>query len=130
MYGANPARSTLATLSLMKTIDISCSSGYPLCVVVIPHTIFPPPATGCNVQTPAAANCSSTNGEKMEIEVGEKNPIAVIVPPGVVHGYKCISEIDALSLNFPDKLYRGEGKGEEVDEIRWEKDPNSPYKIS
>jgi dTDP-4-dehydrorhamnose 3,5-epimerase len=73
---------------------------------------------------------SSTNGEKMEIIVGENNPTLVIVPPGVVHGYKCISEIPALSLNFPDKLYRGEGKKEEVDEIRWEKDSESPYKIS
>ncbi len=73
---------------------------------------------------------SSTNGEKMEIIVGENNPTLVIVLPGVVHGYKCISEIPALSLNFPDKLYRGEGKKEEVDEIRWEKDPESPYKIS
>ncbi|QQG52659.1 MAG: dTDP-4-dehydrorhamnose 3,5-epimerase family protein [Candidatus Falkowbacteria bacterium] len=73
---------------------------------------------------------SSTNGEKMEIIVGENNPTLVIVPPGVVHGYKCVSEIPALSLNFPDKLYRGEGKKEEVDEIRWEKDPESPYKIS
>jgi len=72
---------------------------------------------------------SETNGEKLEIEVGENNPSLVIVPPGVVHGYKCISKIPALSLNFPDKLYRGEGKKEEVDEIRWEKDPNSPYKI-
>lgn len=73
---------------------------------------------------------SSTNGEKMEIIVGENNPTLVIVPPGVVHGYKCVSEIPALSLNFPDKLYRGEGKKEEIDEIRWEKDPESPYKIS
>ncbi len=72
---------------------------------------------------------SETHGEKMEIEVGASNPTAVIVPPGVVHGYKCISEIEALSLNFPDKLYRGEGKSEEIDEIRWEKDPSSPYKI-
>lgn len=72
---------------------------------------------------------SSTKGEKIEIEVGINNPSVVIVPPGVVHGYKCISYVDALSLNFPDKLYRGEGKSEEVDEIRWEKDPESPYKI-
>jgi len=72
---------------------------------------------------------SATKGEKMIIEVGENNPRLVTVPPGVVHGYKCISEIPALSINLPDKLYRGEGKKEEVDEIRWEKDPNSPYKI-
>jgi len=72
---------------------------------------------------------SETKGEKMEIIVGENNPCLVIVPPGVVHGYKCVSEVYALSLNFPDKLYRGAGKNEEVDEIRWEQDPASPYQI-
>jgi len=72
---------------------------------------------------------SPTNGEAMVIEVGENNPSLVIVPPGVVHGYKCISEIPALSINLPDKLYKGINKAQEVDEIRWEKDPESPYKI-
>jgi len=73
---------------------------------------------------------SSTNGEALEIEVGIDNPTMVIVPPGVVHGYKCISDMPALSINLPDKLYKGENKAEEVDEIRWEKDENSPYKIA
>ncbi|MFA6995478.1 MAG: dTDP-4-dehydrorhamnose 3,5-epimerase family protein [Patescibacteria group bacterium] len=73
---------------------------------------------------------STTVGESIEIEVGENNPSLVIVPPGVVHGYKCISDVPALSINLPDKLYKGEGKKEEIDEIRWEKDPESPYKIS
>lgn len=73
---------------------------------------------------------SATKGESLEIEVGENNPSLVTVPPGVVHGYKCISAVPALSINLPDKLYRGEGKKEEVDEIRWEKDPNSPYHIN
>ena len=72
---------------------------------------------------------SSTNGEAVEIEVGASNPTLVIVPPGVVHGYKCISDVPALSINLPDKLYKGEGKKEEIDEIRWESDPSSPYKI-
>jgi len=72
---------------------------------------------------------SKTNGEALEIEVGENNPSLVIVPPGVVHGYKCISDIPALSINLPDKLYKGINKAQEVDEIRWEKDENSPYKI-
>jgi dTDP-4-dehydrorhamnose 3,5-epimerase len=72
---------------------------------------------------------SKTKGEKMEIEVGESNPSLVIVPPGVVHGYKCISDIPALSINLPNKLYKGPGKTEEIDEIRWETDENSPYKI-
>ncbi len=73
---------------------------------------------------------SKTKGETLELEVGALNPVLVLVPPGVVHGYKCISEVPALSLNFPDKLYRGSGKLEEIDEIRWEEDKNSPYKIN
>jgi len=72
---------------------------------------------------------SSTKGEHMKLEVGENNPSMLVIPPGIVHAYKCISEKDAWCINLPDKLYKGEGKKEEVDEIRWESDPNSPYKI-
>jgi len=72
---------------------------------------------------------SETKGEYLKIEAGENNPVMVIVPPGVVHGYKNISDKDAWCINLPDKLYKGKNKQEEVDEIRWEKDPNSPYKI-
>jgi len=57
----------------------------------------------------------------MEIIGGEDNPIRIIVPPGVVHGYKNISkEKDGMVLNYPDKLYGGWGRKEEVDEIRHE----------
>jgi dTDP-4-dehydrorhamnose 3,5-epimerase len=72
---------------------------------------------------------SPTYEVKQVIEVGEKNPAVVLVPPGVVHGYKCISATPAYSINLPDKLYKGEDKEEDVDEIRWEQDPNSPFKI-
>lgn len=72
---------------------------------------------------------SPTNGESWNGEVGENNPCLVIVPPGVVHGYKCIGDNLAYCINLPDKLYKGEDKKEEVDEIRWEQDENSPYKI-
>ncbi|MEI7620116.1 MAG: dTDP-4-dehydrorhamnose 3,5-epimerase family protein [Candidatus Falkowbacteria bacterium] len=73
---------------------------------------------------------STTNGEYLKVVVGESNPATVIVPPGVVHGYKCVSENGAFSVNLPDKLYKGENKTEEIDEIRWEIDPASPYKIA
>lgn len=73
---------------------------------------------------------SATKGEKLEIEVGEIKPCAVLVPPGVVHGYKCISDTPALSINLPDKLYKGVAKQADIDEIRWEEDKNSPYKIN
>src|ERR1035437_3333418 len=57
---------------------------------------------------------SETKGEYMKIEVGEKNPSSVVVPPGVVHAYKCISDVPAYSINFPDRLYKGENKIEET----------------
>lgn len=64
---------------------------------------------------------SKTFGYCMDIVGGEDNPIRVIVPPGVVHGYKNISkEVDGIVLNYPDKLYRSWDKKEEVDEIRHE----------
>lgn len=72
---------------------------------------------------------SSTNGEYMKMEVGEGNPVMAIVPPGVVHAYKCVSDKDAWCINLPDKLYKGEGKKEEVDEIRWENVEDSPYTL-
>lgn len=62
-------------------------------------------------------------------EVGADNPVSVIVPPGVVHGYKCISEEPGLAINLPDKLYCGENKKDEVDEIRWETNNDSPFVI-
>ncbi len=72
---------------------------------------------------------SPTSGEYLKIKAGESSPKLVIVPPGVVHGYKCVSETDAFSINLPNKLYKGVGKKEEIDEIRWEEDSKSPYKI-
>ncbi|HNV96756.1 MAG TPA: dTDP-4-dehydrorhamnose 3,5-epimerase family protein [bacterium] len=73
---------------------------------------------------------SETYGIYIEMKVGEINPMCVIVPPGIVHGYKCISDVPAWSINLPDKLYKGPGKTEEVDEIRWEQVENSPFKIN
>ena len=71
---------------------------------------------------------SKTFGYCMEIIGGEDNPISVIVPPGVVHGYKNISpETDGMVLNYPDKLYRGWDRKEEVDEIRHEEKEDEFY---
>ncbi len=73
---------------------------------------------------------SPTKGEYIKLLVGENNPVFLIVPPGVVHGYKNISEVDAQCINIPDKLYRGVGKKEEVDEIRWEDNKEGKFKIN
>ena len=64
---------------------------------------------------------SKTFRNVMEIVGEEDNIIRVIVPPGVVHGYKNISKgVDGMVLNYPDKLYQGWDRKEEVDEIRHE----------
>ena len=73
---------------------------------------------------------SETKGEYLKLEVGDNNPSLVIVPPGVVHGYKCVGDKEAYSINLPNKLYKGIGKMDEIDEIRWEEREDSPYKIT
>ncbi len=72
---------------------------------------------------------SPTYKEKVKIKLGKNNPATVVVPPGVVHGYKCVSQVPGWCINLPDKLYAGLGKNNQVDEIRWEEDPASPFKI-
>lgn len=51
---------------------------------------------------------------------GESDPLFLLVPPGVVHAYRNIGSEDALIFNFPDRLYAGRGRREQVDEIRYE----------
>lgn len=54
-------------------------------------------------------------------------PFRVIVPPGVVHGYKNVGNTHGTVFNFPNWLYGGWGGKEQVDEIRHEDDPESIY---
>lgn len=73
---------------------------------------------------------SSTRGCFMVIFVGSDNPVSVVIPPGVVHGYKNISTTGrGMVLNFPDRLYMGPQKKERVDEIRHEDDAGSPFNM-
>ena len=65
---------------------------------------------------------------KEVIMAGEANPLFLVIPPGVVHGYRNVGDSDALVLNFPDRLYAGRGKQEPLDEIRHE-DIDSIYKL-
>lgn len=62
----------------------------------------------------------SFSGCEEKHSVGEDNPVAVIVPPGVVHSYRNISDYPGLVFNFPNKLYGGPGRCYPVDEIRHE----------
>jgi dTDP-4-dehydrorhamnose 3,5-epimerase len=61
--------------------------------------------------------------------LGGENPMAVIIPPGVVHGYVCKPPDAAIIINIPDALYKGRMYKAAIDEIRHEDDQNSVYKI-
>jgi dTDP-4-dehydrorhamnose 3,5-epimerase len=64
---------------------------------------------------------------RQAVVVGRDNPQAVIIPPGVVHAYKNVGDEHGLVYNLPNRLYRGPGRKEEVDEIRHEDVTGSPY---
>ncbi len=70
---------------------------------------------------------SPTYLAQMRLDVGEENPTTVLVPPRVVHAYKCTSKTIGQVINLPDKLYKGVLKAREVDEIRHEEKEPSPF---
>ncbi len=70
---------------------------------------------------------SPTCGHRQVIDLGAHNPSAVTVPPGVVHAYRNTGNQDAMILNFPNRLYAGEGKAGPVDEIRHEDQTNHHF---
>jgi dTDP-4-dehydrorhamnose 3,5-epimerase len=70
---------------------------------------------------------SPTYGNKKVIKDADR--LVVIVPPGIVHAYKNSGERDGMVLNFPDKLFAGWGRKEKVDEVRYEQDAGSPFKV-
>ena len=70
---------------------------------------------------------SPTRDYRLTLAVGESNPQSVIVPPGVVHAYKNISQVPGLVFNCPNRLYAGEGRRGPVDEIRHEDHAGSPF---
>ncbi len=76
-----------------------------------------------------ARSSSLTFGKRMVFKAGREAPKLVIIPPGVVHAYRNDGDTDALVTNFPDTLYAGEGKREEVDEIRHEERDNTPFQM-
>ena len=57
---------------------------------------------------------SATFGEINEIFAGIHNPVLVHIPPFVYHGFKCISEDEAIVVNTPTEVYNYQ----EPDEFR------------
>ena len=72
---------------------------------------------------------SPTFNNVMTLNVGESEPMAVIVPKGIVHAYKNIGSSDGMVINCPNRLYMGAGRSEPIDEIRHEDDPETIYRM-
>ena len=73
---------------------------------------------------------SPTYRHCMQIYAGRDSLLMVVIPPGVVHGYKNISATEmGMVLNYPDRLFMGHGKKEPVDEVRYEDEPKSIFKM-
>jgi dTDP-4-dehydrorhamnose 3,5-epimerase len=72
---------------------------------------------------------SPTYFHEMTMHVGQDNPTAVVVPKGVVHGYRNVGQVDGMVINCPNRLYMGPGRREPVDEVRHEDDPNTIFQM-
>jgi dTDP-4-dehydrorhamnose 3,5-epimerase len=72
---------------------------------------------------------SATYNQRMRMVVGEDAPSSVIVPAGVVHGYRNVGSRDGLVINLPNRLFMGPARAHPIDEIRHESDPDSPFRM-
>ncbi len=72
---------------------------------------------------------SPTCGRHQTVTVGQDRPMLVIIPPGVVHAYRNVGDGPGIVINCPNRLYKGPGRAEPVDEIRHEEDPASVFKL-
>lgn len=67
---------------------------------------------------------SGTKGEINEFFIGEHNPMLVTIPPGVYHGWKCISTEESIVVSAPTEPYNYQ----QPDEYRLPLDTNEiPY---
>lgn len=55
---------------------------------------------------------SPTKGEVNEFFLGEHNPQLIQIPKLVYHGFKCISDDEAICLNVPTEVYNYENPDE------------------
>jgi len=62
--------------------------------------------------------------------VGADRPMALVVPRGVVHAYKNVGAEAGLVINCANRLYKGPGRKEPVDEIRHEEAAGSPFLLN
>lgn len=72
---------------------------------------------------------SPTRGHRASLVAGVSAPRIVVIPPGVVHAYRNVSEGIGWVFNAPNRLYAGPGRSETVDEIRHEQQADSPFQL-
>lgn len=73
---------------------------------------------------------SDTFRNMMTLMAGADNPKLVLIPRGIVHAYQNVGNTDGIVINCPNRLYMGDGRREEVDEIRHEDDPNTIFRMN
>ncbi len=56
---------------------------------------------------------SATHKEVNELFLGIHSPMLVQIPPGVFHGWMCISEEEAVVINVPTEVYDYENPDEQ-----------------
>ena len=67
---------------------------------------------------------SPTHGTLQEFFLGRDNLKLITIPPGVYHGFKCVSDHEVMALNCPTRPYNAQ----EPDELRLPTDtPQIPY---
>ena len=67
---------------------------------------------------------SSTHGEIDEFFIGDFHPALIAIPPGIYHGWKCISTDESLVISIPTEPYNYSSP----DEYRLPPDsPEIPY---
>ena len=72
---------------------------------------------------------SATYRLAMTLVVGEDDPHVIVIPKGVVHAYQNVGDKDGIVINCANRLYKGEGRRKQVDEIRHEDDPATPFRM-
>lgn len=63
------------------------------------------------------------------ILTGEQAPTRIYIPRGIVHAYRNTGKVPGLVVTVTSSLFKGEGRCDDVDEIRHELDPASPYQV-
>jgi dTDP-4-dehydrorhamnose 3,5-epimerase len=73
---------------------------------------------------------SATYGNMWTLIINENDPHAVIIPKGIVHAYQNIGVIDGIVINCPNRLYMGAGRQDASDDIRYEDDPYTIFRMT